>query len=189
MATKKTLASTAETGVKAPAKKAAAPKSKAENSPKLVKDTKQTTKASSNAKSEKTLKASVTPETKKTSGTKKVKTDKLTATKKSAKKPSVSKPKAVRATPQTEASSSTIRFVVKYDVGYGNKVFLRGDAPGLSWEKGIAMENTSYDEWIWEGPNLGGEYQVKVLLNDYRWEMGENVDLKGSRIVHYPVFN
>src|SRR5262245_18623488 len=35
----------------------------------------------------------------------------------------------------------------RYDVGFGNSLFIRGEGPGLSWDQGITMECLGNDLW------------------------------------------
>lgn len=91
--------------------------------------------------------------------------------------------------PNQKTREDTTRVVVKYDVGFGNSLFIRGKGANLSWDKGIPMQNTQNDEWVWEteAPFLTGEF--KVLINDAQYEIGENHILKrGSQVQYSPNF-
>lgn len=91
-------------------------------------------------------------------------------------------------TPKTPKKTKT-RVIVKYDVGFNNNLFLRGNGANLSWEKGTPLKNVKNDEWIWETdlPFIEGEF--KVLINDKNYEMGENRRLtSGMSITYTPIF-
>lgn len=90
---------------------------------------------------------------------------------------------------KTPSGSQKTRITVKYDVGFNNSLFLRGEGPGLAWNKGIKLKNTKADEWVWETNQTfqGGEF--KILINDTLFEQGENHKLMpGANVVYTPSF-
>ena len=57
----------------------------------------------------------------------------------------------------------------------GNPVlYLRGDAPGLSWKKGIPMDCKSAKSWCITMSGVKSVFEYKVLINDIHWETGAN---------------
>lgn len=60
----------------------------------------------------------------------------------------------------------------KIDVGYGNALFLRGEGPGLSWDRGLAMECVQDDLWRIVLPESARAYTFKFLINDLTWSAG-----------------
>jgi hypothetical protein len=60
----------------------------------------------------------------------------------------------------------------KIDVGFGNALFVRGEGPGLSWEKGLAMENVGSDVWRVVLAESVRAYTFKFLINDTTWSAG-----------------
>ena len=66
------------------------------------------------------------------------------------------------------------RVVVKYDAGFGNKLFIRGDGANLNWKKGVPLTNVSSDRWVFETELPFKDCFYKVLINDERYETGEN---------------
>jgi hypothetical protein len=60
----------------------------------------------------------------------------------------------------------------KIDVGFGNALFVRGEGPGLSWEKGLAMENVESDLWRIVLSETARSYTFKFLINDVTWSAG-----------------
>lgn len=67
------------------------------------------------------------------------------------------------------------KITVKYDCGFHNKLFIRGEGvDGLSWDKGILMNCTKNDEWSWETDKHFKNAKFKILLNDSEYECGEN---------------
>ncbi|MDG4560581.1 MAG: hypothetical protein P9E88_04735, partial [Candidatus Competibacter sp.] len=94
------------------------------------------------------------------------------------------KPAATKTTKATKATAtakksidSTATVVVaKYDVGFGNKLFIRGEGAGLSWETGVEMKNVENDVWVWTNNDLKkGAVACKFLINDDVWSTGENL--------------
>ena len=69
---------------------------------------------------------------------------------------------------------SGARVTVRYDVGYNNHLFIRGNGPGLSWERGVKLKNLGPDEWVWETNLPMDDCEFKVLINDEQYEAGEN---------------
>jgi hypothetical protein len=84
------------------------------------------------------------------------------------------------------------QIVVRFDAGYGNRLFLRGEgAPGLSWERGVEMRCVGENLWVWETDrgDLTG-LKFKVLKNDRDWEKGDNHQIRqGERQEILPRFS
>ena len=64
--------------------------------------------------------------------------------------------------------------VAKIDVGFGNLLFIRGEGPGLSWERGVPMDCVASDQWTWSTAAATRPFAYKVLINDERWSAGED---------------
>lgn len=81
------------------------------------------------------------------------------------------------------------RVIVHCNTGFGNMLFLRGDGAGLNWEKGVALRNINEDTWVWETERPFTQCSFKVMLNDNRYEQGENHPLVCHEQVEcYPTF-
>ena len=104
--------------------------------------------------------------------------------------PAIKKTRAVKApAPAPVAPSGTTTIVAAIDVGFGNKLTLRGAGPGLSWERGVDMENTTSDLWSIVLPETSQPVIFKFLLNDVTWSTGDDYTvLPGSSVVLSPVF-
>lgn len=75
------------------------------------------------------------------------------------------------------------------DVGFGNTLYLRGDGPGLSWEKGIVMDCASDERWEWNTYEAKSPFEFKVLINDQEWAVGENETAHPGKVANVsPVF-
>lgn len=125
---------------------------------------------------------------------------KVTASKAPVKKAAVKKVAAPKAPAETaaakkapaakaEAPKLVTTVIAKIDAGFGNQLYLRGDGPGLSWDKGVLMTCDGVDEWTWSSDEVAGELEFKVLLNDETWAEGPNaMVIEGATIVFEPAF-
>ena len=96
--------------------------------------------------------------------------------KKAAKKTAV-KTAAQKKTPAKKpAASKRSKTVIeaKIDIGFGNLLYIRGDAPGLSWRSGIPMDCKGADSWSVSMSDTNSAFEYKVLINDIHWAVGEN---------------
>lgn len=74
-------------------------------------------------------------------------------------------------------------------IGIGNKLFLRGEGPGLSWERGVPLDFVEIGKYRWTSPPVTGTIQGKLYLNDRLPAEGGPVSLNpGEEIVCAPVF-
>jgi len=81
------------------------------------------------------------------------------------------------------------RLIIKYDVGFSNAIFVRGSGANLSWDKGTMLKNVSHNEWVWEAAEPFTSCELKVLVNDSVYEIGENHTLfAGSTLQYTPKF-
>ncbi|MBS0654193.1 MAG: hypothetical protein JSR46_00300 [Verrucomicrobia bacterium] len=72
-------------------------------------------------------------------------------------------------------SHETTKITAKFDCGFPNKLFIRGEGiEGLSWDKGTLMNCTKNDEWSWETDKHFKNGKFKILVNDVQYETGEN---------------
>lgn len=81
------------------------------------------------------------------------------------------------------------KITIKYDAGFPNILYLRGEGANLSWDQGIPLRNIRPDEWEWEtdASFIFGEF--KVLINDEQYEVGENHKLvQGTTVCYTPNF-
>jgi hypothetical protein len=68
-----------------------------------------------------------------------------------------------------EASASSdgaTRLLATAYIGIGNKLFIRGDGPGLSWDKGVPMQFVSIGKWGWATHDATGPVACKLYKND-----------------------
>ncbi len=112
-------------------------------------------------------------------------------TKKSA--PAVAASLAVATVPAVRQSAGPARagnttIEAKIDVGFGNRLFLRGQGEGLSWDHGIPLECVDSQTWRLIVP-AKDKLQFKLLINDSVWAKGEDVVVPpGKRVELVPAF-
>jgi hypothetical protein len=80
--------------------------------------------------------------------------------------------------------------VIHCNVGFNNNLFIRGSGANLSWDKGIMLQNTKPDEWVWETDLPFNSCEFKVLINDSHYEQGDNHILTSENSLEYtPCFS
>ncbi|MFT3830601.1 MAG: hypothetical protein QM691_12940 [Opitutaceae bacterium] len=95
---------------------------------------------------------------------------------------------ATHSAPAKTADGATRLLVTAY-IGIGNKVFIRGEGPGLSWEKGVPMEFVSIGKWSWETGDAVDPLKIQLYKNDDLAAQGEAITLPpGHHIEATPVF-
>jgi hypothetical protein len=95
---------------------------------------------------------------------------------------------ATHSAPAKTADGATRLLVTAY-IGIGNKVFIRGEGPGLSWEKGTPMEFVSIGKWSWETADATDPLKIQLYKNDDIAAQGEAISLPpGHHVEATPVF-
>ena len=108
------------------------------------------------------------------------------AAKKVAAKKAPAKKAAKKAAPKKVIKTSVI---ARVDVGFGNSLYVRGEGAGLSWDKGVQLDNVSAYEWSFSSTTAKGDVTFKFLINDELWAEGENITVaKGGRSISSPIF-
>jgi hypothetical protein len=89
----------------------------------------------------------------------------------------------------TPVTAGTTTIVAKVDVGFGNNLFIRGEGPGLSWDRGVLMTCSADDQWTFSISGATRPVVFKFLLNDMTWSGGEDFSVDaGSTVVLSPAF-
>jgi hypothetical protein len=110
-------------------------------------------------------------------------TKKVVAKKAPAKKPVAPKAKI----PSNQVVKTSI--IARVDVGFGNQLYIRGTGAGLSWERGLQLENVSAYEWTFATTKAKSDVTFKFLINDELWAEGDNVTVaEGATSISSPVF-
>jgi hypothetical protein len=77
----------------------------------------------------------------------------------------------------------------KIDIGFGNHLFVRGSGPGLSWDRGVAMDCVGTGLWTLAVKNATQPVTFKVLVNDLSWCAGDDyVAAPGQSVNVVPTF-
>jgi len=58
------------------------------------------------------------------------------------------------------------RLVVTAYIGIGNKLFARGEGPGLSWDQGVPLQFISIGKWRWESADADSAVKIRLYKND-----------------------
>lgn len=80
--------------------------------------------------------------------------------------------------PAPSPDGATRLFVTAY-IGIGNRLFIRGEGPGLSWDEGVPLQFVSIGKWRWETPAATAPVRFKLYKND-RDECRLPVDTLGA---------
>ncbi len=64
------------------------------------------------------------------------------------------------------SADGATRLLVTAYIGIGNKLYIRGDGPGLSWDKGVPMKFVSIGKWGWSTDEATAPVACKLYKND-----------------------
>jgi len=64
------------------------------------------------------------------------------------------------------SADGATRLIVTAYIGIGNRLFIRGAGPGLSWERGVALQFVSIGKWRWESAEVTTPVRFKLYKND-----------------------
>lgn len=64
------------------------------------------------------------------------------------------------------SADGATRLLVTAYIGIGNRLFIRGDGPGLSREKGVPLQFVSIGRWRWETTEAAGPVCARLYKND-----------------------
>jgi len=88
-----------------------------------------------------------------------------------------------------KTSDGSTRLLVTAYIGIGNKVFVRGDGPGLNAEKGKPMEFVSIGKWLWQTSEATAPVTLQVYKNDEVKALGDDITIDpGHHVEVTPVF-
>ena len=74
-------------------------------------------------------------------------------------------------------------------IGIGNKPFLRGEGPGLSWDEGMPMNFVEIGKWAWSPTRKNATLTVQVYRNDEDADQGGKYEVKpGEKVEITPDF-
>ncbi|HEY3756565.1 MAG TPA: hypothetical protein VGL42_10490 [Opitutaceae bacterium] len=96
---------------------------------------------------------------------------------------------APAAAPAKSETTGVTTVTARIDVGFGNALFVRGEGPGLSWNKGLALKNAGSDAWTIALPKSARPILFKFLLNDEVWSTGSDFTAEpGATVTLSPTF-
>ena len=120
-----------------------------------------------------------------------IKKSKTTKTSTPATKPTklVKKTTAKPAVKKTKPKAVVTTITALVDVGFGNTLYLRGEGPGLNWDKGVLMNCAASDQWTLTLAESARPIVCKFLLNDETWCAGDDLVVKpGATLSFAPEF-
>ena len=95
--------------------------------------------------------------------------------------------KVVKKTKTSQTGTTAV--VANVMIGIGNKPYLRGEGPGLSWEEGVAMNFIEIGKWAWSPPRKNASLTVQLFRNDNDPDQSGKIEVKaGEKIEITPQF-
>ncbi len=64
------------------------------------------------------------------------------------------------------SADGVTRLIVTAYIGIGNRLFVRGEGPGLSRDRGTPLQFVSIGKWRWENADATSPVRLRVLKND-----------------------
>lgn len=90
---------------------------------------------------------------------------------------------------KSQPPTAVSRITARAMIGIANRLTIRGDGPGLSWDKGLSLELIGIGEYAWESTNLQQTMKFQLYLNDSKPAEGEILELlPGEHLRVQPVF-
>ena len=93
-------------------------------------------------------------------------------------------PVAPAPVPSTARRSVVTTITARINVGFGNALHLRGEGPGLSWDRGLPMECIATDLWRLNLGESARGFSFKVLVNDLTWNSGPDYTVASGGVVN-----
>jgi hypothetical protein len=99
------------------------------------------------------------------------------------------KPAEVAPVKKPAVRTTRTSIVAKIDIGFGNALYIRGEGPGLSWDKGLVMDCVADSEWTATISDALSPIVFKFLVNDITWCAGNDYSVEpGGSITIEPTF-
>ncbi len=93
-------------------------------------------------------------------------------------------PVAPAPVPSSARRSVVTTITARINVGFGNALHLRGEGPGLSWDRGLPMECIATDLWRLNLGESARGFSFKVLVNDLTWNSGPDYTVASGGVVN-----
>jgi hypothetical protein len=84
-------------------------------------------------------------------------------------------PRPVTRHSRRDSGAGITSLVATAYIGIGNKLFLRGEGPGLSWESGVPMQFLAIGKWGWTTTDATAAVTCRVYRNDDTPMLDENI--------------
>lgn len=84
-------------------------------------------------------------------------------------------------TKENKENSGPTTVVANVMIGIGNKPYLRGEGPGLSWDEGVPMNFIEIGKWAWSPSRKNASLTVQVYRNDQDPDKGGKIEVKPSQ--------
>lgn len=99
-------------------------------------------------------------------------------------------PKPVAAVKRTKQSGpQPTEIQANIDVGFGNTLYIRGEGPGLNWDRGQTLDCLKDDLWSFTISAAAKPIIFKFLINDETWCTGDDYVVEpGNKITLVPTF-
>ena len=86
-------------------------------------------------------------------------------------------------------NSGMTSVVANVMIGIGNKPFVRGEGPGLSWDEGVAMNFIEIGKWAWSPTRKNASLTIQIYRNDEDPDKGGKYEIKpGEKFEVTPEF-
>ncbi len=79
------------------------------------------------------------------------------------------------------SSDGATRLLATAYIGIGNKLFIRGDGPGLNWDTGVPMQFVSIGKWGWFTHESTGPVRIKLYKNDETAALSGGITLEPGK--------
>ena len=80
--------------------------------------------------------------------------------------PSKPKEPSIEDSAKRKPSGGITSVIAKVMIGIGNKPYVRGQGPGLSWEEGVPMNFMEIGKWAWSPPRKNVSVTIQIYRND-----------------------
>jgi Skp family chaperone for outer membrane proteins len=78
---------------------------------------------------------------------------------------------------RSESSAGASTVVATAYIGIGNKLYVRGEGPGLSWDQGVPMQFLAIGKWGWTSPDSDSPITCRIYRNDDTPMLDENITI------------
>ena len=77
----------------------------------------------------------------------------------------------------SDNEDGSTRLLIGAFIGISNKLYIRGEGPGLNWDKGVPMDLVGIGKWEWKTFDAKSPVACKVLINDEQSTNDEDIVL------------